>query len=396
MSDRLTETRVEDTLPLLELFIQLREVGLPLGIDEYKLLLQALQQGLGTRDRLSLKPVCQAVWVKSVEARRLLDYYFDMIVERVEEGDRTLDPDGGEEGDLFLDDRDRSMIPEQTESTDETTTPELAEETPKLGETTPAPTESTPEPIMGKGEFTASTKMKDEVQVGKSVVQFIDKNDEIPDGSVILTGEYFPLTRRQMKQSWRYLRRPIREGASVELDVEATVKQIGQQGMLRELVLVPRRVNRAKLMLSIDRDGSMVPFHALSQRLAETALRGGRLGSADIYYFHNCPIEYLYRDRHHQEAEAISSILDLISERTAVLIFSDGGAARGGHSPDRVELTDKFLEQLKTKVRYIAWLNPMPKSRWEGTTAGEIARMVPMFAVSRSGLQSAINVLRGR
>jgi len=146
-------------------------------------------------------------------------------------------------------------------------------------------------------------------------------------------------------------------------------------------------------MLSIDRDGSMVPFHALSQRLAETALRGGRLGSADIYYFHNCPIEYLYRDRYHQEAEAISSILDRISERTAVLIFSDGGAARGGYSPDRVELTEEFLEKLKTKVRYIAWLNPMPLSRWEETTAGEIARMVPMFAVSQSGLQSAINVL---
>jgi len=394
MSDRLIETRIEDTLPLLELFTQLREAGLPLGIDEYKLLLQALQQGFGTRDRLSLKRLCQAVWVKSVADRHLFDYYFDMIVERVEEGDRTLDPDGGKGGDRSFDDRDRSMIPEQTESTDETTTPELAEETPKLGETTQ--TESTPEPIMGKGESTASTNIKEEVQVGKSVVQFIDKNDEIPDRSVILTGEYFPLTRRQMKQSWRYLRRPIREGASVELDVEATVKQIGQQGMLRELVLVPRRVNRAKLMLSIDRDGSMVPFHALSQRLAETALRGGRLGSADIYYFHNCPIDYLYRDRYHQEGEAISSILDRISERTAVLIFSDGGAARGGYSPDRVELTEEFLEQLKTKVRYIAWLNPMPESRWEGTTAGEIAGMVPMFAVSRSGLQSAINVLRGR
>jgi len=98
MRDRLTETMVfdvsweryshkrgdiEDTLPLLELFTQLREAGLLLRIDEYKLLLQALQ--LGTRDRLSLKRVCQAVWVKSVAERRLLDYYFDMIVGRVED-----------------------------------------------------------------------------------------------------------------------------------------------------------------------------------------------------------------------------------------------------------------------------------------------------------------------
>lgn len=365
MSDRLTETKIkntEETLPLLELFTQLREAGLTLGIDEYKLLLQALQQGFGTRDRLSLKRLCQAVWVKSVADRRLFDYYFDRIWEREEE-----------EEDI----RDRSQDGNRITETQKNNNIEspVSEKVPSSKN---VPTEWT---------LNIDDEVEDD-EVGKSALQ--------NNSRFLLTREYFPVTERQMKQSWRYLRRATRERAPIELDVEATINKIGRQGMLLELVMVPRRVNRAELMLLIDRDGSMVPFHALSQRLAETALRGGRLGSADIYYFHDCPIEYLYRDRHHQEAEAISSILDGISERTAVLIFSDGGAARGGHSPDRVELTEIFLEQIKTKVRYIAWLNPMPKSRWEGTTAGEIARMVPMFAVSRSGLQSAINVLRGR
>ena len=258
-----------------------------------------------------------------------------------------------------------------------------------LNPTPDAPTFALPPALTGE--------MKDEVQVAQAVRQAMDRDSEIPSDRFILTSEYFPVTQRQMKQSWRYLRRPVREGPRIELDVEATVNQIGRQGLLLEPVLVPRRVNRAELLLLIDQGGSMVPFHALSRRLTETALRGGRLGRTGVYYFHNSPIDYLYHSPNHQNAEAISNILaNLPSERTGVLIFSDGGAARGGFSPERLELTAVFLEQLKQKVRYIAWLNPMPRSRWSGTTADDIAHLVPMFEVSRRGLQDAIDVLRGR
>jgi uncharacterized protein with von Willebrand factor type A (vWA) domain len=141
----------------------------------------------------------------------------------------------------------------------------------------------------------------------------------------------------------------------------------------------------------------MVPFHALSRRLAETAMRGGHLGGAGIYYFHNCPIEYLYSDSNHQEAELVSDIITHVcSDRTAILIFSDAGAARGGYNEERYELTKEFLAKLKQRVRYVAWLNPIPKKRWNKTTAGEIARMVPMFELNRRGMQDAIGVLRGR
>lgn len=443
---------IVDELPLLELFTKLREAGLQVGIDEYQLVLRSLQAGFGIQDRDALKRLCRTLWVKSVEERGLFDYLFERVMPNIwAQSPAHLPPDQPEQkneadaGRRRISRRTRYLALggafilgvgiflgvgsyiNKTPTTEPTPTTEQSNggnesniifwgslsiialtagsivarqvvqwrTKRRVSNNTfvPKSTASTPTSAQPP-ELT--TEIEDEVQVAQAVQHSTSKDEDIPDSGLILKSDYFPVTRRQMKQSWRYLRRPIREGTPAELDVEATVNQIGRQGMLLELVLVPRRVNRAELMLLIDRDGSMVPFHALSQPLAETALRGGRLGKADIYYFHNCPIDYLYRDRHHQEAEAISSILDRISERTAVLIFSDGGAARGGYSPDRVELTEEFLEQLKTKVRYIAWFNPMPKSRWEGTTAGAIARMVPMFAVSRSGLQSAINVLRGR
>ncbi|MGI2903146.1 eIF2A-related protein [Tolypothrix sp. VBCCA 56010] len=252
---------------------------------------------------------------------------------------------------------------------------------------------------------TASTTEKtgspeDVVQVVKAVRQ----------ATGVDIGEYFPVTRRQMKQSWRYLRRFVREGPATELDVEATVNQFARQGVLLQPALIPRRVNRAELLLLFDRDGSMMPFHALSRRLAETATQGGRLAKADVYYFHNCPAQiyedpsntkakpklYIYKDPNCCEAKPLIDILASYSDSAGVLIFSDAGASRGSLNLDRVDISEDFLQQIKQRMRYIAWLNPMPKERWAETTAEKIAHLVPMFEFSRQGLQGAIAVLRGK
>ena len=106
---------------------------------------------------------------------------------------------------------------------------------------------------------------------------------------------------------------------------------------------------------------------------------------------------YLYYDPEHQEAESVNQVLThLTSEYTGVLIFSDGGAAHGRWNPERVCSTQTFLTQLKQRVRYIAWLNPMPRERWADTTAEPISGLVPMFELNRHGLDAAIRVLRGQ
>lgn len=208
-------------------------------------------------------------------------------------------------------------------------------------------------------------EIEDEVQVAQAVRQVTSSYEEISREHLLLSTDYLPVTQRQMKQNWRYLRRFVREGVPTELDINATIHQLGRYGILLEPVLMPPRVNRTELLLFIDQDGSMVPFHSLSRRLVETAQRGGRLGKAGVYYFSNCPVEYIYRDLHHQEAEPMKdTFAQLRKDRTVVLIFSDAGAARGGFNSERIELTKAFLNQLKQHVRYIAWLNPMPRSRW--------------------------------
>ncbi len=74
-----------EELPLLDLFTELREAGLPLGTDEYRLVLQALQGGFGVRDRAALKRLCQTLWVKSAEDKRLFDYHFERMISQFEQ-----------------------------------------------------------------------------------------------------------------------------------------------------------------------------------------------------------------------------------------------------------------------------------------------------------------------
>lgn len=361
-----------DELPLLELFNRLREHGLPLGIEEYKALLRALRAGFGIGGRQALEQLCCTVWTKSDDEARLFHRVFEQMLAQPVAAPRE---------------------PLPVEST------ELAAATPpdSMPHTTPP---ETPRPASAPFTTPMPPRLGLEIDEPVQVVQAIrrhahDDLDMVRPRYSLVT-EYFPVTRRQMKQSWRHLRRPVREGPAEELDVLATVEKVGRDGILLELVLVPRRSNRAELVLLIDQDGSMVPFDGLSRQLVETAQRGGRLRRAGVYYFHDYPDRYLCRDPARLNAQPIANALEEMGKHAAVLIISDAGAARGHLDLERTERTKEFLQQLRQQVHHYAWLNPMPHYRWSGTTAGEIAHMVPMFEMSRHGLDSVISALQGR
>ncbi|MEW6496164.1 MAG: hypothetical protein AB1589_27140, partial [Cyanobacteriota bacterium] len=211
-----TNNLVTDELPLLDLFTRLREAGLPLGVGEYKLLLRALQGGFGVVDEAALKRLCQALWVKSTEDNRLFEYHFKQVM-------------------------DQSAINQSVSTSEQRQSLDSSKESlPKPSETGPSSDSASSATYSAKNVSTQSPEFvietDDEVQVAQAV-KAADINEEITDRNFLLTSDYFPVTRRQMKQSWRYLRRPVREGIPTELDIEATVHQIGQQGVLLEPVL---------------------------------------------------------------------------------------------------------------------------------------------------------------
>lgn len=375
-----------DELPLLDLFNRLRDHGLLLGVEEYMVVLRALQAGFGVGDRRALEQLCCAVWVKSDEEARLFHRLFEQTLAQplMHPRDDTLpespQPPLVEALRHFWDIirrvvrsvLERFLLPSQPAKD----------------------TISPPASATTSHSFTLETD--DPMMIVQAIRRSVRDDLTMQRPRFSLLTEYFPVTRRQMKQSWRHLRCPVREGPPEEIDVRATIEEIGRQGIFLEPVLVPRRSNRAELVLLIDQDGSMVPFHALSRQLVATAQRGGRLRRAGVYYFHDYPDGYLYRDPVRLEAHPVSEVLASMGERAVVLIVSDAGTARGNFDPERVERTRIFIQQLKQSVRRYAWLNPMPADRWPGTTAGAIALIVPMFEMSRHGLDAAVSALQGR
>jgi uncharacterized protein with von Willebrand factor type A (vWA) domain len=378
-----------DQLPLIEIFNSLRQRhGFPLGIEEYLVVVRSLQAGFGQSSREQLEQLCCTLWAKSPEESRLIRRLFEQMWMQVKNYiPHELESEGLETliAEPSISKSPESLPPQfETSSERQTSNEEMS------------PSELPDEPPPNLEESPSLTLEMDEpVQVVKAVRSSqCDSAFKRPYYSLLT--EYFPVTKRQMKQSWRYLRRLVREGVPTELDVEGTVKKMGREGILLEPVLMPQRFNRTDLVLMIDQEGSMVPFHALSRQLLETAERGGRLRQTRVFYFHDYVNEYLYRHPALLNAQPFDEVLAEVGERAVVMIVSDGGAARGNFDSERVKQTLAWIEQLQQSVRYVAWLNPMPSESWLHTTAAEIAGILPMFEMSRLGMNKAISVLRGR
>ena len=72
---------------------------------------------------------------------------------------------------------------------------------------------------------------------------------------------------------------------------------------------------------------------------------------------------------------------------TLAFIISDAGAARGNVHPRRIDATRAFLEQLRIRVPHMLWLNPLPRHRWQGSSALYLSFFVDMLEASREGFR---------
>lgn len=359
---------MNNELPLFDLFNYLRQRGVPLGIDDYTALLRSIQAGFGIESQDSLKRLCSMLWIKNEADKRIFERGYQQHLTEISKPvhkDEEKKPFTKEEIDQQK--ISESRLNDQVQS---------------------SVSSSSTVNVLGEGI--------DPSQIVQAFLSSSDVIDNLYTPYGTRSTDYFPITTRQMKQSWRHLRRMVSEGPLEELDVFATVEKASQVGLFIEPVFRPNRLNHAELVLLIDQGGSMVPFHTITRNLEETARRGGGLRQANIYYFHDYPDKYLYTDRAQLQAHSIDKVILSFNKHTTLLIVSDAGAARGRFDQERIKKTNEFIQNIKQSVYRSAWMNPMPIQRWNHTTAEEISFLLPMFEMSRMGLDSAINALRGQ
>jgi uncharacterized protein with von Willebrand factor type A (vWA) domain len=92
----------------------------------------------------------------------------------------------------------------------------------------------------------------------------------------------------------------------------------------------------------------------------------------------------------------VADVLDDREGGDAVVVISDAGAARGSYDVRRLLETVAFLKAMRARTTHYAWLNPMPRERWSGSTAAQVARHVPMFPLDARGMRSVVDALRGK
>jgi uncharacterized protein len=353
-----------DAIAIVEgMFLHFRK-PLGLGMSEYFAAIDAIRGGWGTQTLADLQAVLQLLWCKSPIDRARLAMEWDDVIQQIQShlGEAAVVSD-------------RWLPPTEQTSPEPGTPPPLL---PTATPPTPIPTETDPEfqPEPIKTQPTRSLELEE--------TAFFRAN--------------YPITRRSMSYCWRSLRRYQLTGPATAVDVAATIDRVSRQGFFLAPVYRPERRNQAGLLLLVDRNGSMTPFHHFTRDLVETACYESALepDRVEVAYFHNVPAASVFRDTYLTQPIPLTQILDRCDRNTGVILVSDAGSARGERRSSRIRATIRILRQIRQQTAAIVWLNPMPESRWVDTTAQILLHLVPMFPMDEFGLNQAIDVIRSQ
>ncbi len=370
--------------PLYGFFQSLLNSGAALGIDDYELMLTALQKGWGISSKAELYALCKLLWLKPLFSELLFEEAFNNYFEYtgLPEELASVDPS------LPNQSKEPKIIPEATETQRGTSSPTSE----NLSRRPRKRTSSNRHGVMREVEIAIG------MNTGERLTA-IDLHSGIEELDFIFYPHHLPLLPRQIRQSWRFLRELHPEGYTSKINIPQTVQEIARKGFIEMPRFNPGYVNKVHLTVMVDYDGSMVPFQQEMDILI--ALMKEEMGAGlETFYFYNLPNDQLLF--HNPAHTAVTKLVDWHRQQISykgkfsLLIISDAGAARGRLQLERIRQTDTWLRQLYSLTPKIAWLNPVPSWRWAGSSAKHISRMVPMYEFSETGLQHIVNVLRGK
>ncbi|GID27680.1 hypothetical protein [Paractinoplanes brasiliensis] len=375
-----------------ELVARLRRRGLPLGVDDCRTLRSAVAAGFGVGSAADFEQLCISLWAKSLSEQETVRAVLAGV--ELPRWDATGTP--AEPGSVpSVETPHRVPSPREDPAPDSPAPP--APQPPEVPRV---------QPLTGMALLPPSTGQTD---------------------ASLAVAAQFPLTAREIAQTWRRLRRPVRYGTPSEVDLDATLDRHARTGVFEGPVLVPPRRNTARLLLLVDRHGSMTPYEPYVEHLVREIRNAGRLESIDLWYFHNLPSNRvdttvlggltdpfdprldpvldliapmgtgrLYADPDLTQPRPFPAVLAGITPGATAAVISDAGAARGTLQTGRLVGTVAMLKALRAVPCPVAWINPVPAARWGSTTAEQVARHVPMSPLTAEGLHRAVDALRGR
>ena len=192
-------------------------------------------------------------------------------------------------------------------------------------------------------------------------------------------------------------------GLEEELDIEETIDKTCKNAGDLELVWVPPRRNRAKVLLVMDAGGSMDPYYHLVNRIFSAAHQMKTFKDFKYFYFHNCIYDQLFKNMAFRESIETNEFIRQYDKDYKLVILGDASMAhselfaRGG-SIDYYNYNQTpgmiWLKRLADHFEKAVWLNPVEAQYWYvNSTIYYISKVFPMFYLSLDGLDSAIRKL---
>jgi uncharacterized protein len=340
---------------LIRVFLKLRQRGVQLGVSDLLAALRLLDGDWPFKDLAELRQDAQRLWCYAWEHKHLLEEIW-----REEQPSQPATPPPPVEKQPATFPSDSGLRPQEAKATP-----------------SPQPTET---PVAKPDETIVST---------------------LPVRAPTLSGGRaelsirWPLTTRAMAYGWQSLRRLRPDGPLTEIDFDATIGRIARDGYFTSPVYRRALRHHARLLLLIDRRGSMAPFHSLTNDLLTTARQAPEIEWVKARYFHDVVTETLYADPLLNDPLTLDEALAGCGPETSLLVISDGGAARGRLDSDRILATAEMIATLRRRSALLAWLNPMPQYRWLRNSAQVIQHLAPMFPLDQNGLTDAVKAVRG-
>jgi uncharacterized protein with von Willebrand factor type A (vWA) domain len=215
------------------------------------------------------------------------------------------------------------------------------------------------------------------------------------------------LDLRQTKVALKRLRRLTRSGPATELDLDESISETCKNGGEIELVFRPEHRNNVRLLLLMDVGGTMDPHFWPVSRLLTALHEEHGLREFRPYYFHNCVYEQIYEDAWLLQDSAIPTgdLMRHYDERWKVVIVGDAAmhpyelmGLRGNINP-RLEAETRgidWLRRIDDHFQRAVWINPEPPAYWQRSqTANVIRSIFPMFELTVDGIEQAVSALIG-
>jgi uncharacterized protein with von Willebrand factor type A (vWA) domain len=385
----------------LAFFYALRALKIPVGTQEWLILMEALTQDLHEASLTRFYYLARSLLVKSEALYDLFDQAFLMCF-----GDREGDVDVKKE---LLDWLNRFVDPSQR--------PELPPdaETLNLEELRKRFLERLKEQLEahnggsywigtgGTSPFGHSGAHPSGIRIGgpgggRSAIQVAEerrfenyRNDRILD-------------TRQLNVALKRLRRLDRVGVQEELNIDKTIDKTCRNAGEIELVIEPPKKNQTELLLLMDVGGSMDPYARLCENLFSAANAATHFKAFHHFYFHNCVYSKVYTDMEQRKTIPTDELFRRFRNTFHVIFVGDACMSpyelfAVGGMIDYFDHNDtpgiEWLKRIRRHYARSVWLNPEPERTWSyHPTIQAIAKVFKMHPLSVEGLTKAVDELR--